>query len=94
MIDYEIIAAFRAKRRRQMFIAVAVFPLLFLRLFRSSLDQLPFYNEDWFAILLIGFIVGCIVFSLVNWRCPQCNKYLGRDMQQKFCKKCGVQLDE
>jgi rRNA maturation endonuclease Nob1 len=34
-----------------------------------------------------------LIFSLFNWRCPSCNKYLGKAINAKFCAKCGVQLD-
>ena len=37
-------------------------------------------------------ILGGIVFSLKNWRCPGCYKYLGKGMSPKFCAKCGVPL--
>jgi len=32
------------------------------------------------------------VFSLYNWRCPACNKYLGKQRSPKYCSKCGVAL--
>lgn len=37
-------------------------------------------------------ILGGLGFSLYNWRCPACNKYLGKAMSPKFCAKCGVEL--
>jgi hypothetical protein len=35
---------------------------------------------------------GGIAFSVFNWRCPACNKYLGKSMNPKFCSKCGAPL--
>jgi len=37
-------------------------------------------------------VVGTIVFSFVNWRCPACRSYLGRRINPRFCGACGAQL--
>jgi len=37
-------------------------------------------------------ILGVVGFSLRNWRCPACNRYLGRSFNPRFCIKCGVAL--
>src|SRR5262245_47681615 len=42
--------------------------------------------------LFLVFVVGAIAFSLQNWRCPACNKYLGKGIGPRFCPKCGVAL--
>jgi hypothetical protein len=41
-----------------------------------------------FAVL----VVGAIVFSLRNWRCPACDRYLGKGINPRFCPKCGAAL--
>lgn len=33
-----------------------------------------------------------VVVAFRNWRCPACDKYLGRTMNPNFCPKCGVGL--
>jgi predicted RNA-binding Zn-ribbon protein involved in translation (DUF1610 family) len=33
-----------------------------------------------------------LVFSLRNWRCPACNKYLGKGTLPHYCPNCGVEL--
>ncbi len=40
----------------------------------------------------VAFVVGAVVFSLVNWRCPACNSYLGKGLSPNFCPKCGADL--
>ena len=40
----------------------------------------------------IAIILAIVAFSLFNWRCPSCKKYLGKRMSPRFCAKCGVQL--
>lgn len=37
-------------------------------------------------------VVGALVFSFRNWRCPACDKYLGKGIGPRFCPKCGVAL--
>lgn len=44
-------------------------------------------------IVAFGVILGFIVFTLINWRCPACNSYLGKRINPKFCSSCGVALD-
>jgi hypothetical protein len=41
---------------------------------------------------LIVLVAGAVVFSLKNWRCPACDRYLGKGMSPRFCPKCGVAL--
>ena len=38
-------------------------------------------------------ILGVVLFSLKNWRCPACNAYLGKGMAPSFCSKCGIPLN-
>lgn len=45
------------------------------------------------TIVAFGVILGFIVFTLVNWRCPACNSYLGKRINPRFCSSCGVALD-
>lgn len=37
-------------------------------------------------------ILGYVIFSLRNWRCPACSGYLGKKMNPKFCSKCAAPL--
>jgi hypothetical protein len=37
-------------------------------------------------------VVGALIFSFRNWRCPACDRYLGKQMSPTFCSKCGVAL--
>lgn len=47
------------------------------------------------AVFLPIFIVAflfVLIFSLINWKCPACRKYLGRSFYPNYCSKCGVAL--
>lgn len=37
-------------------------------------------------------MVAAVVFSFKNWRCPACDRYLGKGMNPHFCPKCGAGL--
>jgi protein-S-isoprenylcysteine O-methyltransferase Ste14 len=41
---------------------------------------------------MFALVLGSIAFSLWNWRCPGCNRYLGKGISPSFCSKCGVPL--
>jgi len=55
----------------------------------SSLIGIPAYR-----IVLSAFavIVSGMVFSVRNWRCPACDRYLGKAWNPRHCAHCGVQL--
>jgi hypothetical protein len=90
----EIRTLFAVRRRRQLLISL---PLIALFMGFAFLE-----NGNPGAILgipasmvfpgFLAIIAGAIVFSLYNWRCPACNRYLGKQRSPKFCNKCGVAL--
>ena len=43
-----------------------------------------------YAIVVLGVLAAS--FSLYNWRCPACKRFLGRTLHPRFCPRCGVQL--
>jgi hypothetical protein len=46
------------------------------------------------AIAPLSFVLvaGALIFSLRNWRCPACNRYLGRTFNPRYCQGCGFEL--
>jgi hypothetical protein len=50
-----------------------------------------------FPLIVVGplflvLIIGALVFSLKNWRCPACDRYLGKVWNPRHCHSCGVAL--
>ena len=89
----EQLAAFKAefatRRRRQIAVAVVLglgALLLVVMPGRQSLDRMPG------ILLLFGAMAAILVFTLQNWRCPACGRYLGRGANPSFCPRCGVAL--
>jgi hypothetical protein len=83
---------FAARRKRQLILAV---PLLAVFIgFAVLADErngglVPTAVVAPAFLLLVG---GAFVFSFRNWRCPACDKYLGKGISPRFCPKCGVAL--
>ena len=89
----EIIAEFKKKRTRQI-MAVGPIILAFIGLLSVESNPTGIFGFAPNTILVAAFavIISVLVFSFLNWRCPSCNKYLGKAINPKFCSKCGTQL--
>jgi len=37
-------------------------------------------------------LLATVVYRIVDWRCPACNRILSLDANPKFCQKCGFKL--
>ena len=72
-------------------------PLIALAILLGAMDEttesLLGAIPDWvFVLIFIVAFIGLLIFSLTNWRCPACNKYLGKALNPRICSKCGVAL--
>lgn len=82
-----------ARRKRLQFIAAAPFIAVIFGavLFREQAERL--LGSGLAAPIGFGLaVVAMLVFSLRNWRCPACDKYLGRSTTMRHCPHCGVTL--
>ena len=92
--ELEIQRAFASRRRRQWALAGACSPIiLFLVAFKRGVMSTFFWlsPQVGLAIALVV-VIGAWVFSLRNWRCPGCNRYLGRAINPGHCPHCMVHL--
>ena len=85
---------FADRRRMQLMVSG---PLIILIILFATVNEntglvLGIIPISIFTPILIVAVVGAIIFSLKNWRCPACNKYLGKAFNPRFCSKCGVGL--
>ena len=89
----EIIEEFKKKRTRQI-MAVGPIILAFIALLSVESNPTGIFGLPPNIVLGLSFalIISVLIFSLFNWRCPSCNKYLGKAMNPKFCSRCGIQL--
>lgn len=94
---------FSLRRRRQWTLAIIVAPFIVVALLYAGttadrlLGDRPLLSPTpawfpWFAAVFAVLVVGGLVYSLRNWRCPRCSAYLGRAINPKHCPRCGVAL--
>jgi Na+/citrate or Na+/malate symporter len=85
---------FAMRRRRQMTVVVPMLAaMIALVVLAERESELP---NDLLAQVMffipVALLLGGIVFSFNNWRCPACRKYLGKSLSPTFCSKCGIAL--
>jgi peptidoglycan/LPS O-acetylase OafA/YrhL len=92
----ETFAEFKRRRARQISALLPLVPV-FLALYwlQTHPDEELFglATTVWAAVMG-GIILGFIVFTLSNWRCPSCRGFLGKGISPRFCRQCGTQLQE
>ena len=89
----EFRSEFAKRRKRQLLMLI---PLIAVFLLFGTVDEAtgatPIGPAAIILPLAFVIILGILVFSFTNWRCPACNKYLGKGISPRFCSKCGVPL--
>ncbi len=88
-------AEFARRRKRQLLVSLplAAVVILFAVFSRTAEEAPPLgLPPAVLGIAVFVLVLGAIAFSLWNWRCPACNKYLGKGIGPSFCPKCGVPL--
>ena len=90
-------AEYRKRRNRQWIasglILVLVLPNMFLARNSNSFRLFGLPENVTIGVFLV-IVFGVLIFSLTNWRCPECNKYLGKTFNPSYCSRCGTQLHE
>jgi hypothetical protein len=88
--------AFAERRKRQWIVSIPFALLLFAFAFAQDRTSGAILGvpPEITGPILIGSVLVLVVFSFRNWRCPACNKYLGRAIHPKFCQNCGVALHD
>ncbi len=85
---------FAVRQRRQISVAI---PLVIAMFWYVVAADEPAGTVLGYPLAVVGplflvFIVGALVFSLKNWRCPACDRYLGKVWNPRHCHSCGVAL--
>ncbi|MFB3921165.1 MAG: hypothetical protein ACE145_05550 [Terriglobia bacterium] len=89
-----IMDEFKKRRNRQLLVSVPFLGIFVGALWlRDHPGGLPMnFGTTAFLVVFFGAIAALLAFSLWNWRCPACNRYLGKGFGPSFCPKCGVRL--
>jgi hypothetical protein len=85
---------FARRRTRQWLIVLPVAIAIIAMRVAGNAKEATFFGMPASVVIGIGFamVIAAIAFSLWNWRCPACSKYLGRGINPSFCAKCGFKL--
>ena len=89
----EFKAEFAKRRRRQLLAVIPILAIFVLRIVlgEKKPEAAPFgLTPEILVGAALVVVLGVIAFSLWNWRCPACNKYLGKGIGPAFCAKCGA----
>ena len=89
--DANVIAEFRKRQVRQWIATILAIAAILPMVNGFVIGGL---SERVVAPICIAVVLGIAIFSLINWRCPSCEGYLGNKMSPRFCSKCGVRLQE
>jgi hypothetical protein len=89
----DIFAAFKKRRSRQLVLIVPLFAVFITAGYFSSTGIKALNIGPLTLLCALGAIAaGVVAFSMYNWRCPACKKYLGKGLNPVYCPKCGKQL--
>jgi len=85
---------FSRRRRNQLVLAGALSPVVIaLVLYKKQMAGTIFGLSGQVALPpILVLIVGALIYSHLNWRCPACSKYLGRGINPRYCPHCSVGL--
>lgn len=90
----EIVAEFKRRQKRQL---IATIPLLIampIVVVGTQTQGPTVFGMPSILAAKIGVVlfVGSIGYTLKNWRCPKCSRYLGRAIAPASCPSCGARL--
>lgn len=90
----QIKSEFAARRKRQLLLLIPVVGLFtFAALVGGGKLAVPASLSLASAkVALFLVVAACVGYSWYNWRCPACKGYLGRGIEPKHCRNCGVEL--
>jgi hypothetical protein len=73
------------RRKHQYLLFVATIALMVCAMFLR-------FDKPVTDTILILLIVGSTILHNLTWKCPSCEKFLGKGLYPSACRKCGVQF--
>lgn len=94
METLEIKAEFKKRKKKQFLLAIPMIPSILLVAFMQDFESqfIEGIPNIYLLFVALVIIIAGLIISIFNWRCPSCNKYLGKKFNPKFCSNCGVEL--
>ncbi len=89
----QTVANFKLRQDRQLLaIAVALLLIVLLAMIHHRSDLFGNISKGAIFAMQAIVIASFMGFTAANWRCPSCNKYLGSNIYQRGCRKCGARF--
>lgn len=88
--------SYAKRHRRQLIVTVPMILIVFAFAFTEDRETgtiLGLSTVMVGSVFLVA-VLSLLAFSLRNWRCPACDKYLGRAFNPRHCQHCGIALHE
>ena len=91
--EERIIETFRKLRKRQLIVTIPLMAIAIIAILQAKggMTITSISNDVMMPVFWVAIAVMA-VFSIINWKCPACNRYLGRDFNPRHCQYCGVKL--
>ena len=85
---------FAERRRKQMILVIPFLILIVGSFFMGDRDVSSIFgiSSEAAGLAFLILVAGALAFSFRNWRCPACDKYLGKVINPKHCHACGIEL--
>lgn len=87
------IEEFKRRKVKQLIVAVVAVPTVVFLMSLRDLNVDPKLSE-YGQIAGFALILGLLIFSFKNWRCPACERYLGKSGIPRFCPQCAAQIGQ
>jgi rubredoxin len=80
---------------QMMFVPFIAIPFVAIILVWKIPDLWVFnFPEEYLFVGGFGVIFSCFFLTFLNWRCPECGAYLGREFHPRTCRRCGLTFSE
>lgn len=85
---------FAKRKKRQYILSLPIILILVFAMLVSKHSEIEIFGlpNGIMVGLAFALVLVFVVFTIRNWRCPACDKYLGRSISMDYCPKCGVKF--
>lgn len=95
MEESEIYALFAKRKKRRQFLNIFIVTsfIVFL-LLSTAVRGLDDTVANLISLIALIIFLAPLVIMFIDWRCPNCDELLGRQVNITYCNHCGVRLTE
>ena len=87
---------YAARRRNQLMVSIPLVVVVFAVVLTEDRGRgtILGLSREVVGPIFLAIVAAGLFYSFRNWRCPACDKYLGRGFNPKHCQHCGVELGD